>query len=191
MGTDRTPRRGPAGSKEPAPPPRQRIPLPPLPAFRGAPATQRPAAPGAPPEPARSAVASARTGMASPRSAVAPPARGPAVGSRGVGTDEAEMLAGPSVVDGRGGLPPGPGHEGRPSPLQDVSGSGRSGVLGATILNDLVDEIERDLEFEVSRHGDAIALPAYRRTAGCSFTPPPDETREVMEGGRTHEEEGR
>ncbi len=178
MGTDRTPRRAPAGSKEPAPPPRQRIPLPPLPAFRGAPTSQRPAAPGAPVGPARSAVA--------------PPAGGPAVGSRGVGADEAEMLAGASVVDGRGGLPPGPGHEGRPSPLQEVSGSGRSGVLGATILNDLVDEIERDLEIEVSRHGDAIALPAYRRTAGCSFTPPaPDETREVMEGGRTHEEEDR
>ena len=102
------------------------------------------------------------------------------------------MLAGASVVDGRGGLPPGPGHEGRPSPLQEVSGSGRNGVLGATILNDLVDEIERDLVIEVSRHCDAIALPAYRRTAGCSFAPPaPDETREVMEGGRTHEEEDR
>ena len=166
MGTDRIPRRAAAGSKEPAP--RQRIPLPPLPAFRGAPASQRPSAP------------------------VAPPARGPAVGSRGVGADEAEMLAGASVVDGRGGLPPGPGHEGRPSPLQEVAGSGRSGVLGSTILNDLVDEIERDLVIEVSRHGDAIALPAYRRTAGCSFAPPaPDETREVTEGGRTHEEEDR
>ena len=98
--------------------------------------------------------------------------RGKAAGeSRGLSREEADLLAG-DLADPRGsGRLPGPGHEGRPAPLPESPDAGRAGVLGATILNDLVDEIEKDLEIEVERHAPPMALPAYRRAVGCSFAP--------------------
>ena len=66
---------------------------------------------------------------------------------------------------------PGPGHEGRPDPLGEPAVP-RTGALGATILNDLVDEIERDLERDLGRLAPTDALPAYRMTAACSYAAP-------------------
>jgi hypothetical protein len=48
------------------------------------------------------------------------------------------------------------------------------------VISDLVEEIERDLEEEVSRLSlqSHNALPAYRRTLSCSYVPaPPPETK--------------
>ena len=89
--------------------------------------------------------------------------------SGGVTGEEADLLSDAGLVRAGYALPPGPGHEGQPLPLRD--GGDRTGVLGATILNDLVDEIEKDLEAEIERHSDAWTLPAYRRVVGCSFSP--------------------
>ncbi len=58
---------------------------------------------------------------------------------------------------------PGPDHV----PSQD--GAKRTGAPGAVVLNDLVEEIERDLERELARYAQVGALPAYRRTACCSL----------------------
>jgi hypothetical protein len=92
-----------------------------------------------------------------------------ATGSGGVTGEEADLLS-DSRLDRAGyALPSGPGHEGHPLPLQDRAD--RTGALGATILNDLVDEIEKDLEAEIERHADAWALPPYRRVVGCSYSP--------------------
>lgn len=133
MGTERSVR--PQGSRVgPAGPDRQRIPLPPLPAFR------RP-----PPPPA----------------------------ARGLSAEEAESLVDDTLERAGYALPPGPGHEGRPIPLRHGSAE-RSGTPGVAVLNDLVDEIEKDLEAEIERHADPSTLPAYGRVAGCSFSRPTD-----------------
>ncbi len=132
MGTERNPRSQRSRGGSTAPPELQRIPLPPLPAFR------RPA--------------------------------GSESMTRGVSGEEADLLASPGLERAGYSLPPGPGHEGRPNPLQE-SPAERAGVRGATILNDLVDEIEKDLEAEIERHSEAATLPAYRRSVGCSFDP--------------------
>lgn len=47
--------------------------------------------------------------------------------------------------------------------------SPRTGAIGASVLNDIVEEIERDLERDLARHAPAASVPAYRRTVGCSF----------------------
>ncbi len=146
MGTERSDRtRSPRERAAVPPAGRQRIPLPPLP-------TLRRATPGS-----DETTTSARDK--------------PAGESRGLSLEEADLLAG-GLADPRGsGRLPGPGHEGRHAPLPESPDAGRAGVLGATVLNDLVDEIEKDLEIEVERHAPAIALPPYRRAVGCSFVP--------------------
>ncbi len=73
--------------------------------------------------------------------------------ARGLSHEEADLL-----------------HGGRPEPFEAAPGAGRTGALGARILNDLVEEIEKDLEDEMVRHPAETALPPYRRTVGCSCT---------------------
>ena len=58
----------------------------------------------------------------------------------------------------------------------------RTGAPGAAVLNDLVEEIERDLERELARYAQVGALPAYRRTTCCSL--PADSGRRVAEQTR-------
>ncbi len=43
----------------------------------------------------------------------------------------------------------------------------RSGASGATVLNELVDEIQKDLARDLDRHAPPIELPVYRHTIGC------------------------
>lgn len=134
---------------------RQRIPLPPLPALRrGTRAGDEEAAPT----------------LAAPKS---PPP--------GLSREEADLLIGEAPDPRDSGRVPGPGHEGRPIPAADVPVGGRTGALGATILNDLVDQIEKDLEIEVERHAPAAGLPAYRRALACSFVPADDVPEEPAE----------
>jgi len=104
------------------------------------------------------------------RSAQPPRPEPPTDAARGgVSREEADLLVGDERIEASSGLPPGPGHEGRPEPLQEAAG-GRPGVPGVKLLNDLVDEIERDLEIELGRAVAPPALPAYRRTVSCSFS---------------------
>jgi len=143
MATERNPRTQttrPRGG--PAPADRQRIPLPPLPQFRGGPSTASPAVP-----------------------------ERDRPGAGGIGPEEADLLLAGSASSLVSPGAPGPGHEGRPNPTLDAAGLGRSGESGATVLNDLVDEIERDLEKELLRHAPDPSLPPYRRTLGCSLSP--------------------
>ncbi len=46
----------------------------------------------------------------------------------------------------------------------------RTGAIGASVMNDLVDEIERDLEKEAARHAPAGPSSVYGRTVGCTFS---------------------
>jgi hypothetical protein len=95
-----------------------------------------------------------------------PGAATPASPGRGLSDAEQEgLLRDDPAAEG---LLPGPGHEVRPDPLGEPAAP-RTGALGATILNDLVEEIERDLERDLGRHPPQDVLPAYRRAAGCSF----------------------
>ena len=96
------------------------------------------------------------------------PASVPATG-RGLSAAEQDGLLREEPV--AADVVPGPGHEGRPDPLGERPVL-RTGALGATILHDLVDEIERDLERDLGRLALPDALPAYRSTAACSFTAP-------------------
>jgi hypothetical protein len=68
-----------------------------------------------------------------------------------------------------GALPPrGPEHEGQPPPLLEREGSERTGDIGAAVLNDLVDQIERDLERELGRVIPETTPPTYRATVRCA-----------------------
>jgi hypothetical protein len=62
----------------------------------------------------------------------------------------------------------------RGSPADDPEPE-RTGAPGADVINDLVEEIERDLEDEVTRLSLQThnSLPAYRRTLPCSYVPVP------------------
>lgn len=46
----------------------------------------------------------------------------------------------------------------------------RTGVIGASVMNDLVDEIERDLEKEAARHAPVASPAVYGRMVGCTFS---------------------
>jgi hypothetical protein len=63
-------------------------------------------------------------------------------------------------------------HEGLPSPVLEAVRPWRSGDSGADVLNDLVDQVEREIE---SHLGHVVAegiLPAYRETLVCSHEQP-------------------
>jgi len=165
MATERNPRTQTTRPRSgPAPTERQRIPLPPLPQFRGGPSAARPAVP----ERDRPA-------------------------SGGIGPDEADLLLAGGTSSPLTYGAPGPGHEGRPNPTLDPAGPVRTGESGATVLNDLVDEIERGLEKELLRHAPGPSLPAYRRTLGCSLSPAgePGPSAPAGSGARRGPREGR
>jgi hypothetical protein len=153
MGTERNPRSQPLrpGAGQ-TPIIRQRIPLPPLPQFR------RPA-PDA--RPASSAPAESRPAPPAPTGAT----------QRGLSPEEAALILGEDLGVGSSALPSGPEHEGRPSAGLTDAVPKRTGASGAAVMNDLVDEIERDLEREIARLQPDAALPTYRRALGCSLAP--------------------
>jgi hypothetical protein len=47
----------------------------------------------------------------------------------------------------------------------------RSGDIGAAVLNDLVDQIERDIEKDLGRLVPETTLPPYRGAVPCTFDP--------------------
>lgn len=149
MATNRQPR-------SPSPPPGgtsagglKRIPLPPLPHFRGALAKEPPIpANAAAPAVARSAAAA---GSVPARSAAAEP---PGTVSH---LEMSELLS--------------PSHEGGITPIIEGIAPLRTGSTGATILNNLVDEIEKDLERDLARIPFEVAEQRYRRVVPCSLGP--------------------
>jgi len=144
MSNERNPRTQPPRPRRgDAPPEWQKIPLPPLPRFRrGAPGAQE-----SPVDPAQ------------------PVARD----APGIGAAESELLQGGDRALSGSLLPPGPGHEGPSNPAFDATPGERTGAIGATVIKDLVDEIERDIVRDLSRHHPEASLPPYRRTLACSF----------------------
>lgn len=50
----------------------------------------------------------------------------------------------------------------------------RTGARGVTILNELVDEIQKGLDSEITRHTGTGALAIYRQTVACSLVVAPD-----------------
>ena len=64
-----------------------------------------------------------------------------------------------------------PGHDGGIAPAIDWAVPQRTGATGATILNDLVDEIEKGLEREIARAPLEITSQGYRRVVACSSGP--------------------
>lgn len=153
MATNRQPR-------PPTPPPGgpaagelKRIPLPALPHFRGALAKQA-SVPVA-------AVASAAPHVApSVAQAVATPVA-PREVAQPAGTvshlEMSELLS--------------PAHEGGITPIIEGIAPLRTGATGATILNNLVDEIEKGLERDLARIPIEIAQQRYRRIVPCSLGP--------------------
>ena len=92
-------------------------------------------------------------------------------------------------VMGRGPLPRRPGdpppqkiplpplphfrpHEGLPSPVLEAVRPWRAGDSGADVLNDLVDQIEREIEGHLGHVVAEGTLPAYRETLVCSHEQP-------------------
>ena len=154
MATSRQPR-------PPSPPPadavageRKRIPLPPLPHFRGA----EPKQPAILAEPGGTRFAATATPPAAPaaRSRVATPAAAAPAGAVSH-IEMSELLS--------------PGHEGGITPIIEGIAPQRTGSTGATILNNLVDEIEKGLERDLARIPLEIAQQHYRRVVPCSFGP--------------------
>lgn len=62
-----------------------------------------------------------------------------------------------------------PGHEGGITPVIETIAPQRTGSTGATILNNLVDEIEKGLERDLARVPPDIVLQQYRRVVPCSL----------------------
>lgn len=156
MATNRQPR-------PPSPPPGgpaagelKRIPLPPLPHFRGALAKE-------PPIPVADEVAPAAPRAAAPRAATshatAPTARREAAEPAGTVShlEMSELLS--------------PSHEGGITPAIEGFAPLRTGATGATILNNLVDEIEKGLERDLARIPIEVVQQRYRRVVPCSLGP--------------------
>ena len=61
-----------------------------------------------------------------------------------------------------------PEHEGGIVPAIEAAVPQRTGATGATILNDLVDEIEKGLEREIARAPLEITSQGYRRVVTCA-----------------------
>lgn len=79
----------------------------------------------------------------------------------------------------------------QPTAPVDPDDAARSGASGAAVLNDLVDEIEKDLERDLERHAPAIQSPRYGRTIGCWVSPLADDShlQTTETRNREHEEE--
>jgi len=75
-----------------------------------------------------------------------------------------------------------PGHEGGISPAIDAAVPLRTGATGATILNDLVDEIEKGLEREIARTPHEFTSQGYRRVVTCASRPPSSNTEDPAPG---------
>lgn len=102
--------------------------------------------------------------------------------------DEADellgLVSGPAVVS--------PDSSPQPSrPVAPVAPE-RSGASGAAVLNELVDEIEKDLERDLDRHALTVQPRRYGRTIGCWVSPladgpdlhPQEAVRKKQEGTR-------
>jgi hypothetical protein len=92
----------------------------------------------------------------------------PPSGSPGAMTEEeSDGLLGP-VLGGAvvpTGEPPEPAH---PAPPAEPA---RSGASGAAVINELVDEIEKDHERDLDRHAPPLQARRYGRTVGCWVSP--------------------
>jgi hypothetical protein len=149
----------------------KRIPLPALPHFRGhgtatdAPATPTPVRPGG--APAAPAADVETPSVPAAAGASAPTGQVP-------GREMSELL--------------GPAHEGGMAQLLESFAPQRTGATGATIMNDLVDEIEKGLERELARA--PIEAGGYRRVLACaggSSTPRPAPADAARTERRTEE----
>ena len=133
----------------------KRIPLPALPHFRRA-GTARGDAPATPSGPGVVAPAVPTAGLKRPPAAAA---RSTAEAGPVSPLEMSELL--------------GPDHEGGIVPVIEPVTPQRTGATGATILNDLVDEIEKGLEKDLARAPlDTIAR-GYRRVVACTGGPAP------------------
>jgi hypothetical protein len=65
----------------------------------------------------------------------------------------------------------GPDHERGIAPAIEPLSPQRTGATGATILNDLVDEIEKGLEKELARAPIEVMNQRYRRVVACASGP--------------------
>jgi hypothetical protein len=65
----------------------------------------------------------------------------------------------------------GPRHEGGIEAVIEPASPPRTGATGATILNDLVDEIEKGLEKELARTAMSATTQVYRRVVACAVGP--------------------
>jgi len=70
----------------------------------------------------------------------------------------------------------GPDHEGGIVPVIEPPAPLRTGATGATILNDLVDEIEKGLEKDLARAPLDTMAQGYRRVVACAGGPAPSRT---------------
>ena len=163
MATNRQPR-------PPSPPPGgpaagelKRIPLPALPHFRGT-LAKTAAIPAA-------AVASAAPHAAAPVAPVVAAPVAPRDAAEPAGTvshlEMSELLS--------------PAHEGGITPIIEGIAPLRTGATGATILNNLVDEIEKGLERDLARIPIEIVQQRYRRVVPCSLGPAATPERRARE----------
>ena len=131
----------------------KRIPLPPLPHFR---------------RPEMGTRASPVAGPASGVAEMDAPARGATRGQEAAA--EAPRPAGPvSHLEMSELL--GPDHEGGIAPAIESVMPQRTGATGATILIDLVDQIERGLEKDLARAPIEVLTQGYRRVLACAGGP--------------------
>lgn len=135
----------------------KRIPLPSLPHFRSAGAEPQAVPIGSTAPPATNPPASADSPAPTvSRAPTAPPAAAAPAGAVSH-LEMSELLA--------------PGHEGGLTPVIEAVAPRRTGSTGATILNNLVDEIEKGLERDLARSPSEIARQQYRRVVSCSLAP--------------------
>ena len=132
----------------------KRIPLPPLPHFRR-PEAARATSPGAPPGQHAAVTDAPPVPELQGAPEVAPEARrSPGAVSH---LEMSELL--------------GPDHEGGIAPAIESTTPLRTGATGATILNDLVDQIEKGLEKDLARTPLSVLSKEYRRVLACAGGP--------------------
>jgi hypothetical protein len=139
----------------------KRIPLPALPHFRRG-GTEAGAVPVTPSAPSTAAPA-----VPSP-DALRPPASAALSGPVSP-LEMSELLA--------------PDHEGGLAPVIESVAPPRTGATGATILNDLVDEIEKGLEKDLARAPIDVIARGYRRVVACAGGPASTDPARPPAGG--------